>query len=63
MTARTTWDAWNYRESAVEARGKDVTGCSVEAVDGRFGKIDPGLPGADRHLLRRRVRPQQALSM
>jgi hypothetical protein len=36
-----TWDAWNYRESAeVSARGKDLTGFSVEAVDGHIGKVD-----------------------
>jgi hypothetical protein len=36
-----TWDAWNYRESAeVSARGKDLTGFSVEAIDGHIGKID-----------------------
>jgi hypothetical protein len=36
-----TWDAWNYRESAeVTTRGKDLTGFSVEAVDGSIGKID-----------------------
>jgi hypothetical protein len=36
-----TWDAWNYRESAeVTARGKDLTGFSVEAIDGHIGKID-----------------------
>ena len=36
-----TWDAWTYRESAeVSARGKDLTGFSVEAIDGHIGKID-----------------------
>lgn len=38
--ATRTWDAWNYRESAVEARGMDLTGFSVEAIDGHIGKID-----------------------
>jgi hypothetical protein len=39
--ATRTWDAWNYRESAeVSSRGKDLTGFSVEAVDGSIGKID-----------------------
>ena len=39
--ANRTWDAWNYRESAeVSSRGKDLTGFSVEAVDGSIGKID-----------------------
>jgi hypothetical protein len=39
--ATRTWDAWNYRESAeVTARGKDLTGFSVEAIDGHIGKID-----------------------
>ena len=39
MAAR-TWDAWNYRESAeVSSRGQDLTGFSVEAVDGSIGKI------------------------
>ncbi len=39
--ATRTWDAWTYRESAeVSARGKDLTGFSVEAIDGHIGKID-----------------------
>ena len=39
--ATRTWDAWNYRESAeVSSRGTDLTGFSVEAVDGSIGKID-----------------------
>ena len=39
--ATRTWDAWNYRESAeVSNRGKDLTGFSVEAVDGSIGKVD-----------------------
>ena len=39
--ATRTWDAWNYRESAeVSSSGKDLTGFSVEAVDGSIGKID-----------------------
>ena len=39
--ATRTWDAWNYRESdEVSSRGKDLTGFSVEAVDGSIGKID-----------------------
>ena len=39
--ATRTWDAWNYRESAeVSDRGKDLTGFSVEAVDGSIGKVD-----------------------
>lgn len=39
--ATRTWDAWNYRESAgVSTRGKDLTGFSVEAVDGSIGKVD-----------------------
>jgi len=39
--ASRTWDAWTYRESAeVSARGKDLTGFTVEAIDGHIGKID-----------------------
>ena len=39
--ATRTWDAWNYRESAeVTTSGKDLTGFSVEAIDGHIGKID-----------------------
>ncbi|HEX6054681.1 MAG TPA: PRC-barrel domain containing protein [Intrasporangium sp.] len=39
--ATRTWDAWTYRESAeVSARGKELTGFSVEAIDGHIGKID-----------------------
>ncbi len=39
--ATRTWDAWNYRESAeVSSRGKDLTGFTVEAVDGSIGKVD-----------------------
>ena len=39
--ATRTWDAWTYRESAeVTARGKELTGFSVEAIDGHIGKID-----------------------
>lgn len=40
MTAG-TWDAWNYRDDTeVTSRGTDLTGFSVEALDGSIGKID-----------------------
>ncbi|HET7762852.1 MAG TPA: PRC-barrel domain containing protein, partial [Phycicoccus sp.] len=39
--ATRTWDAWNYRESAAVSTGNtDLTGFSVEAVDGSIGKVD-----------------------
>jgi len=37
----TTWDAWNYRESAARTPGSDnLVGYHVHATDGAIGKID-----------------------
>ncbi|MDV3220369.1 hypothetical protein [Intrasporangium sp.] len=62
--ATRTWDAWNYRESAeVSARGKDLAGFSVEAIDGHIGTIDRATLDVDSSfVVRRHVRPHAALS-
>lgn len=40
MTA-SAWDPWNYRDDTeVTSRGTDLTGFSVEAIDGSIGRID-----------------------
>ena len=37
----TSWDAWNYRDSAMRAPGSgSLVGYHVEASDGSIGKID-----------------------